>query len=532
MGPLLSTRSAPSACLIAVNGVECFYADLSCGELVKTAPTDAMISNQSINQSINAPASSRPSPRFSCRAGGATVVLLGCGLFPVIFVYFRLAPELSISSGIMRLCCGFLLAYRAVFPFLFRHRSAWPRCSCCARSCDVIGMSSAMPSVSAACLLPLGDVPCCPSLRPSRFAPSSSRLPAPLVVSGDGEPAGLLASGGHACGVVVSVACFGCGAVPLPICRASVVSSSLLLRIGWRRERERLRCDTAIGCCLPREVMAAEVSFGFLGCGGGWCVVQCLLDVVMAGDDEMMRYSCSPCHFILLFLSPCPLSPALLDLLASACSPALRAGGCVGGCRFATAGGGVGLLACHHDHAALSPCGSFAFSRRPAVGCVVGLRLLASLLARFHHRLRCRVFSYSIPDEMMRITGSCDIRLLVPSLVSSGGSPLTPAYLMFAAVCLDASPPSSHRPRAWFRVVSLCVPRLVPLLCFAPSSISVPVLLPPHGFSLPAPPHRHDGRGDTTMLRRLSRLCLLAPRSPSHLCGSASDGDGTRCLPR
>lgn len=44
----------PSACLIAVNGAECFYADLSCGELVKTAPTDTMISNrQSINQSIN-----------------------------------------------------------------------------------------------------------------------------------------------------------------------------------------------------------------------------------------------------------------------------------------------------------------------------------------------------------------------------------------------------------------------------------------------------------------------------------------------
>lgn len=59
----------------------------------------------------------------------------------------------------------------------------------------------------------------------------------------------------------------------------------------------------------------------------------------------------------------------------------------------------------------------------------------------------------------MRITGSCGIRLacpscllavvvsvlramcgLVPPLVPSGVSPLAPACLMFAAVCLDASP--------------------------------------------------------------------------------------------
>lgn len=69
-GSLLSTRSAPSACLITVDGAECFYADLSYSELVKTAPADAMIS---VNQSINVPASSRPSPRLSCRAGGAAI---------------------------------------------------------------------------------------------------------------------------------------------------------------------------------------------------------------------------------------------------------------------------------------------------------------------------------------------------------------------------------------------------------------------------------------------------------------------------
>lgn len=135
MGPLLSTRLASSALPMA-DGARCFYAYYLCGELVKTAPMDAMIS---INQYHCLVSSLSPSV---VSAGGATVVLLGCGLFPVIFVYFRLAPELSISSGIMRLCCGFLLAYRAVFPFLFRHRSAWTRCSFRARSCDVIGMSS------------------------------------------------------------------------------------------------------------------------------------------------------------------------------------------------------------------------------------------------------------------------------------------------------------------------------------------------------------------------------------------------------
>lgn len=96
--------------------------------------------------------------------------------------------------GIMRLCCGFLLAYRAVFPFLFRHRSAWPRCSCRVRSGDVIGDVIMMSSVSA-------GLPACRSVMPpvvlaSSFSvrpPSSSRFIAPLLVSGNGEPTGLLA---------------------------------------------------------------------------------------------------------------------------------------------------------------------------------------------------------------------------------------------------------------------------------------------------------------------------------------------------
>ena len=48
----------------------------------------------------------------------------------------------------------------------------------------------------------------------------------------------------------------------------------------------------------------------------------------------------------------------------------------------------------------------------------------------------------------MRITDSCGIRLVVPFLVPSDGLPLSPACLMFAAVCLADPPPSSHRSRA------------------------------------------------------------------------------------
>lgn len=83
-GSLLSTRSAPSACLIAVDGAECFYANLSCGELIKTVPTDAMISNR---QSINVPASSRPSPRLSCRVGGAAADCSAVSHFQ-LFLYY------------------------------------------------------------------------------------------------------------------------------------------------------------------------------------------------------------------------------------------------------------------------------------------------------------------------------------------------------------------------------------------------------------------------------------------------------------
>lgn len=98
---------------------------------------------------------------------------------------------------------------------------------------------------------------------------------------------------------------------------------------------------------------------------------------------------------------------------------------------------------------------------------------------------------------------------VVPSLVPSGGSPFVPACLMFAAVCLDASPPSSHHLVLGCVPFPAACPRLVPLLASSSSSMSVP--LPSHCFSPPAPPHRHDGRGDTTVPWRLPLLCLLAP---------------------
>ena len=102
-----------------------------------------------------------------------------------------------------------------------------------------------------------------------------------------------------------------------------------------------------------------------------------------------------------------------------------------------------------------------------------------------------------------------------PALVPSNGSPL-------ASACLMPPPyPPTLRPR--HLIVSShrsCLAACRSLRASsrsAPSSMSVPVLLPSHCFSLPAPPHRHDGRGDTTGLRRFSRLCLLILSSARHL---------------
>lgn len=103
--------------------------------------------------------------------------------------------------------------------------------------------------------------------------------------------------------------------------------------------------------------------------------------------------------------------------------------------------------------------------------------------------------------------------VLVPPLVPSGVSPLAPACLMFAAVCLDASPPSSHH------LVLGCVsppsacPRLVPLLRFAPPSMSVPMSSRP--IASRRPPRLIDTTGGETRLGcggSLGSACLSPPR--------------------
>lgn len=131
----------------------------------------------------------------------------------------------------------------------------------------------------------------------------------------------------------------------------------------------------------------------------------------------------------------------------------------------------------------------------------------------------------------MLITGSCGIRLIVHPAYSVP-SPLccercglcssrlscrrtsrssSSACLMFASVCLDASPPSSHH------LVLGCVPppsarpRLVPLLRFAPPSMSVPMSSRPIASRLP--PRLIDTTDGATRRDCYgSRLCLLAHR--------------------
>lgn len=129
-----------------------FYAYYFCDELIKTAPTDAMIPNRQLNQCPCLVSSLSPSV-VSCGRGGCCLL---CDIsFPVVFVLFRLTPELSIFLGIIRLCCDFLLAFRvgdvidsAFFLFITWLGSA-------ARAVPALVMSS----VSAVCLLALsGDV--------------------------------------------------------------------------------------------------------------------------------------------------------------------------------------------------------------------------------------------------------------------------------------------------------------------------------------------------------------------------------------
>lgn len=143
------------------------------------------------NQSMFLP---RPVPLPASRVGRAgRLLLLGSVSFPVIFVLFRCVPELSISSGIMRFSCGFLLACLAAmssvsFFFLSAPRLGFPA----ARAVPARAMLSVMSSVSAICLLAVLRCPLSSSLRLSSVRPSSSRCLAPFVVSGTGSRHGCL----------------------------------------------------------------------------------------------------------------------------------------------------------------------------------------------------------------------------------------------------------------------------------------------------------------------------------------------------
>ena len=123
--------------------------------------------------------------------------------------------------------------------------------------------------------------------------------------------------------------------------------------------------------------------------------------------------------------------------------------------------------------------------------------------------------------------------VLVPPLVPSGVSPLILCLLDVAAVCLDASPPSSHRFISslvlgclpFSACLGSCLLPLRPVINVGACAAAVPWFL----ATRPASSTRR--RGDTITLRRFPRLCLLAPfGSPSHPCGSASDGNGARVL--
>lgn len=131
--------------------------------------------------------------------------------------------------------------------------------------------------------------------------------------------------------------------------------------------------------------------------------MRCLLDVMMAGD-EMMRLLMFPVPFHPPFPFALPPLPGSSRFACFCLFPRPRVVGGAGGCRFAAAGGWQS--ACLSS----SPCRSLAHR---SFAFPVGLRLSASLLAWFRRRLCCRVVSYSIPDDVIRITGSCGIRLVV-----------------------------------------------------------------------------------------------------------------------
>lgn len=197
--------------------VEVFFYDYYfCGELNETAPTNAMISiNQSINQSPCLVSSLSPS---LVSLSGASLLArrrLISGHFCIFPVGSGIEHFFRNNAAVLR----FLACLSGCVSVLVSHRSAWPRCSCRVRSgrChrDVIGMSS----VSAGCLLTFSVMSAVVLASSFPVRPSSSRLPAPLVVSGDGEPTRLLACLVMSLPAAKALAwpCFGCGAMPLSL---------------------------------------------------------------------------------------------------------------------------------------------------------------------------------------------------------------------------------------------------------------------------------------------------------------------------
>ena len=288
--------------------------------------------------------------------GAAVVCLLGGVSFPVIFVLFRFAPELSIFPGIVRFNCVVLLAYRGRCS-RFRFSSlglSTLLVPCLLWQCHR-WMSSATSSVSAVCLLTPRRCPSSSSLRPSLFALHRLVVSLRLACRGTGSQRGCylphdVVAGGMGVGVVMLWMWSGAVAS----CRASAVPFALLLRIGWRRD----------GTC------------GFLGWGCGWRVMRCLLDVVRAAD-EMMRCSCPcvPSSFFSFRPAPPPrLFPiCLLDLIPRPPGRGRRGRMSICGC-----GRWVGLLACHL---------SVPLSRYRSFAILVGLRsgslLVCGHLLRF-----------------------------------------------------------------------------------------------------------------------------------------------------
>lgn len=233
MGPLLSTHLGPFACLIAVDGPRCFSMRIVCGELVKTAPADVIISNRQLNQ-ISLP---RLVHLPVCRVvwAGRLFLALRClisGYFCIIPVRSGIEHFFWNNAAMLRFLACLSGGRRHRFRFSFHHSARFPRCSCCVCSGDavgdVIGLGWLLASRSAMSPVVLAS--------PFPARPSSSRSSPRSSCRGTGSRrAAYLPRDVVARGVALaSWSCLGCGAVPWFICRASVALTVLLLLMRWQ----------------------------------------------------------------------------------------------------------------------------------------------------------------------------------------------------------------------------------------------------------------------------------------------------------